>query len=152
MGYAFNESRKAYQNGDGARAKQLSDEGKRYKAQMEALNRQACDWIYHGTMNSHTQERDADYIIAKNTDSSPNEVDLHGLYVKEAVERTERAIQAAQRHGYSNIHLIVGEYSAFYLLRIYIYVFVGKGMHSQANVARIKPAIEDLLEMLELSL
>lgn len=48
MGRAFEESKRAYEGGDGARAKQLSEEGKRHKAEMEDLNRQACDWIYHG--------------------------------------------------------------------------------------------------------
>jgi DNA-nicking Smr family endonuclease len=150
MGRAFEESRDAYQNGDGARAKQLSDEGRRHKAEMEALNRQACDWIYHGATNSHIHKRDSDSLVANNTDSDPNEIDLHGLYVKEAVERTEQAIQAAQRCGYPNVHLIVGDYSASNLLRISVYIFVGKGLHSQANVAKIKPAIEDLMVKLEL--
>jgi hypothetical protein len=48
MGRAFEESKRAYESGDGARAKQLSEEGKRYKASMEELNQQASDWIYHG--------------------------------------------------------------------------------------------------------
>jgi len=113
MGRTFDESRKAYQNGDGARAKQLSDEGKRHKAEMEALNQQACDWIYHSTTNSHIYKLDTDYLIANNTDLAPNEFDLHGLYVKEAVDRTEQAIQAAQRRGDPSIRLIVGEYVVF---------------------------------------
>ena len=44
-------------------------------------------------------------------DSGPNEVDLHGLFVKEAIEYTERAIQEAQRRGDAEIHLIVGTFS-----------------------------------------
>jgi Domain of unknown function (DUF1771) len=48
MGRAFEESKRAYESGDGARAKQLSEEGKRHKAEMENLNSQASDWIYHG--------------------------------------------------------------------------------------------------------
>jgi len=112
MARAFDDSQKAYQGGDGARAKQLSEEGKRHKAEMEKLNREASDWIYY----------------ANNTDSAPNEVDLHGLYVKEAIERTEQAIQTAQQRGDPNIHVIVG-----------------KGLHSQGHVAKIKPAIEDLM-------
>ena len=46
--------------------------------------------------------------VENNTDSAPGEVDLHGLYVKEAVEYTDRAIQDAQRRGDGEIHLIVG--------------------------------------------
>ncbi len=152
MGRAFEESRDAYQNGDGARAKQLSDEGRRHKAEMEALNRQACDWIYHGATNSHIHKRDSDSLVANNTDSGPNEIDLHGLYVKEAVERTEQAIQAAQQRGDPSIHLIVGEYSTSYLFRISVYTFAGKGLHSQGHVAKIKPAVEDLMIKLDFSL
>jgi hypothetical protein len=48
MGRAFEESKRAYESGDGARAKQLSEEGKRHKQEMEDLNRQASDWVYHG--------------------------------------------------------------------------------------------------------
>jgi hypothetical protein len=48
MGQCFEESKRAYSSGDGARAKQLSEEGKRHKAEMERLNREASDWIYHG--------------------------------------------------------------------------------------------------------
>ena len=47
-------------------------------------------------------------FAANNTDSGPNEVDLHGLYVKEAIARTEQAIQAAKQRGDPNVHLIVG--------------------------------------------
>ena len=53
MGRAFEESKRAYESGDGARAKQLSEEGKRHKAEMENLNRQASDWIYHGKTSLH---------------------------------------------------------------------------------------------------
>jgi len=41
-------------------------------------------------------------------DSNPGEVDLHGLYVKEAVDYTGRVIEAAKRHGETTIKLIVG--------------------------------------------
>ena len=43
-----------------------------------------------------------------NTDSQPGEIDLHGLYVKESIEYTDKAILEAQRRGDSEIHLIVG--------------------------------------------
>ena len=48
MGRAFEESKRAYESGDGASAKQLSEEGKRHKTEMENLNSQASDWIYRG--------------------------------------------------------------------------------------------------------
>ncbi len=42
-------------------------------------------------------------------DSAPDEVDLHGLYVHEAVERTEEAIQRAQVAGKDHLNVIVGK-------------------------------------------
>lgn len=63
-----------------------------------------------------------------NKDSPPGTIDLHGLYVKEAIERTEAAINQAQGKGQDEMRVIVG-----------------KGLHSQGNVARIKPAVEDLM-------
>lgn len=112
MARAFEESHSAYAGGDGARAKELSNEGKAHQRRMEELNKKAADWIY----------------VENNKDSQPGEVDLHGLYVKEAIERTESAIEDAKRRGDHEVHLIVG-----------------KGLHSQGNAAKIKPAIEQLM-------
>ena len=42
----FEESKRAYAAGDGARAKALSNEGKEHKTQMEGLNAEASAWIY----------------------------------------------------------------------------------------------------------
>lgn len=47
MAHCFDQSHQAYEGGDGARAKQLSEEGKRHKAEMERLNKEASDWIYY---------------------------------------------------------------------------------------------------------
>ncbi|KAL1744660.1 hypothetical protein HDZ31DRAFT_63880 [Schizophyllum fasciatum] len=112
MARAFEESHTAYAAGNGARAKELSNEGKAHQRQMEEFNKKAADWIF----------------VENNKDSKPGEVDLHGLYVKEAVERTEIAIEDAKRRGDREIHLIVG-----------------KGLHSNGKAARIKPAIEQLM-------
>jgi Domain of unknown function (DUF1771) len=49
MAHCFEESRLAYDNGDGARAKQLSVEGHRHQAEMDRLNAQASDWIFYRT-------------------------------------------------------------------------------------------------------
>ncbi|KAJ7901739.1 hypothetical protein B0H14DRAFT_2668254 [Mycena olivaceomarginata] len=114
MAKCFAESHEAYSRGDGAGAKQLSNEGKEHQAKMNALNKQASDWIF----------------IGQCTDSHPGEIDLHGLYVKEAIEHTDRALQEAKQRGDSEIHLIVG-----------------KGLHSQGHVAKIKPAIEELHQL-----
>lgn len=47
MAHCFDESRRAYDSGDGGRAKELSNEGKSHKAEMERLNKEASDWIYY---------------------------------------------------------------------------------------------------------
>ncbi|KAF7361974.1 Smr domain-containing protein [Mycena venus] len=117
MARCFAESHEAYGRGDGAGAKQLSNEGKEHQAKMNALNKEASDWIF----------------VENNKDSKPGEIDLHGLYVKEAIEHTDRALQEAKQRGDSELHLIVG-----------------KGLHSQGHVAKIKPAIEELMQKHEL--
>jgi hypothetical protein len=50
MGRCFSESKEAYQSGDGARAKELSNEGKKHQAEMESFNHQASEWIYRGML------------------------------------------------------------------------------------------------------
>lgn len=112
MSTCFRESKEAYARHDGARAKQLSNEGKELQREQERLNREASTWIYQ----------------ANNKDSKPGEIDLHGLYVREAIERTDQALEQAKRRGDSEVHLIVG-----------------KGLHSQGGAAKLKPAIQDLI-------
>lgn len=112
MAKCFDESHKVYAQGDGGRAKQLSNEGHEHQRRMEQLNQEAADWIFK----------------ANNEDSGPNEVDLHGLYTQEAIAKTEESIRAAQAKGMSELHVIVG-----------------KGIHSQDHVAKVKPAIEKLM-------
>lgn len=48
MARCFEESHQAYESGDGARAKELSNEGKKHKAEMEKLNDEASAWIFRG--------------------------------------------------------------------------------------------------------
>jgi len=112
MGRCFDQAHQAHENGDGKRAKELSEEGHRHQREMERLNHQASEWIFK----------------ENNLDSHPGEIDLHGLYVKEAIDYTDRSIQEAQSRGDSEIHLIVG-----------------KGLHSAGHIAKIKPAIEELM-------
>ncbi|KZT72165.1 cytoplasmic protein [Daedalea quercina L-15889] len=113
MAQCFEESHTAYASGNGARAKELSNEGKAHKAEMERLNAQASEWIF----------------AKNNEDSAPGEVDLHGLYVKEAITYSERAINDARRRGDAKLNLIVG-----------------KGLHSAQGVAKLKPAIGELMQ------
>ena len=93
MAQCFDQSHKAYAQGDGARAKQLSNVGNAHKANMERLNKQAADWIF----------------MANNEDSPQGTVDLHGLYTSEALERTEQAVRQGQSQGWSEMRIIVGK-------------------------------------------
>nr|GAT57624.1 predicted protein [Mycena chlorophos] len=113
MAQCFSQSHEAYDRGDGALAKELSNKGKEHQANMNRINEQAANWIF----------------IENNKDSQPGEVDLHGLYVREAIDRTDRAIEDAKRNGDRELRLIVG-----------------KGLHSQGHVAKLKPAIEELMQ------
>ena len=68
----------------------------------------------------------ADYVFKQNNlDSSRDELDLHGLYVNEAEWMVVKTIYkfVSQRQPALNI-------------------IVGKGLHSQNHVAKLKPAIE----------
>lgn len=48
MARCFEESHTAYARGEGARAKELSNEGKTHQREMERLNAQASEWIFVG--------------------------------------------------------------------------------------------------------
>ena len=67
--------------------------------------------------------------VENNQHSPTGTIDLHGLYVKEAIEKTEEAIAAGQRGGQGELRVIVG-----------------KGIHSQGHVAKIKPAVQELMQ------
>lgn len=51
-------------------------------------------------------------VSTRDQDSGPGEIDLHGLFVKEAIDYTDRAIEDAKRRGDTTINIIVG--SSFY--------------------------------------
>ncbi|KAH8992874.1 hypothetical protein EDB86DRAFT_2805943 [Lactarius hatsudake] len=112
MARAFEESHAAYGRGDGGAAKELSNQGKTHQREMERLNAEASAWIFR----------------ENNLDSRPGEVDLHGLYVKEAIAYTDQSISEARARGDKEVRLIVG-----------------KGIHSANHAAKLKPAIEELM-------
>jgi len=118
MARTFEQSHAAYARKDGAGAKELSNEGKAHQREMERLNAEASAWIFR----------------ENNLDSEPGEVDLHGLYVKEAIAHTDQSIAEARARGDKEIRLIVG-----------------KGIHSQNHAAKLKPAIEELMQKHDLA-
>ncbi|CAI5758071.1 unnamed protein product [Candida verbasci] len=107
------QSQQAYKQGDGQKAHELSEESKSVLAQAEQANRKAAEYVFR----------------ENNTDSAYDEIDLHGLYVKEAEyvlqNRISQAIKTNQNH---------------------LKVIVGKGLHSQNGIAKIKPAVDQLCD------
>ncbi|KAL1871594.1 hypothetical protein VTK73DRAFT_1984 [Phialemonium thermophilum] len=90
----FDRAHEAYERGDGAAAKSLSNEGKRHAAQQDAYNKQASELIF--------RENNAPGRVAEDT------IDLHGQYVDEAAEILEARIRDARARGQSHLHVIVG--------------------------------------------
>ncbi|CAE6349498.1 unnamed protein product [Rhizoctonia solani] len=111
MSKSFEDAQKAFKSGEKANAKKLAEAGKRYQAEMKRLDAEASNWV-HEQLNSG--EKDG--------------LDLHGLYVNEAVTRAEDGIRAARNRGQEELRLIVG-----------------RGSHSTNQMAKIKPAIISLL-------
>ncbi|KAJ5561669.1 hypothetical protein N7535_003869 [Penicillium sp. DV-2018c] len=94
-GQCFSRSKEAYASGDGAGAKQLSEEGKAHGRKMEEYNRQASEFIF--------RENNANGRVAADT------IDLHGQFVEEAEEILEERIKYAKAHGQNHLHVIVGK-------------------------------------------
>ncbi|KAF8444637.1 hypothetical protein L210DRAFT_3530407 [Boletus edulis BED1] len=104
----YRQSKEAYKRGDYARAKALSDEQKRHERKRETLHAEASATIFKDAC----------------------EVDLHGLFVKEAIAYAEKAVTDARQSGYPEIRLIVGQ-----------------GNHSEKGIPRLKPALQEDLQM-----
>ncbi|KAJ9240613.1 hypothetical protein DTO207G8_122 [Paecilomyces variotii] len=94
-GECFDKSRQAYENGDGALAKELSEKGKAHGLKMEEYNRQASEFIF--------RENNAPGRVA------PDTIDLHGQFVEEAEDILEERIKYAKAHGQNHLHVIVGK-------------------------------------------
>ncbi|KAF9692838.1 hypothetical protein EKO04_009191 [Ascochyta lentis] len=91
----FDRAHQAYESGDGARAHDLSEEGKQHAAKMEQYNLQARDYIF--------RENNAGGRVQSDT------IDLHGLFVEEAEDVLEERIKAARSRGEDHLHVIVGK-------------------------------------------
>ncbi|KAF8134656.1 hypothetical protein EV363DRAFT_1324213 [Boletus edulis] len=110
MAQCYQQSKEAYERRDRARAKALSDEGKRHALKMETLHADASATIFKGKI-----ERDA------------CEVDLHGLFVKEAIVYSEKAVTGARQ-------------------RAILRSVNRQGNHSE-SISRLKPALQEDVQM-----
>ncbi|KAK4214533.1 hypothetical protein QBC37DRAFT_148393 [Rhypophila decipiens] len=91
----FDRAHEAYSQGDGAAAKELSEEGKKHQRQQDAYNKQASEFIFR---ENNSPDRVPDDTI-----------DLHGQFVEEAEDILEARIRDAQARGQSHLHVIVGK-------------------------------------------
>lgn len=107
------QSQAAYKKGDKSRAHELSTKAKEKLEEAEGYNIQAAEYVF----------------VANNADSKSYEIDLHGLYVKEAKWILQRRVAGAVKSGESELHVIVG-----------------KGLHSSNGIAKLKPAIQELCD------
>lgn len=91
----FDRAHQAYESGDGGRAHELSEEGKKHAAKMDQYNRQARDYIFRA---NNSVER-----VPEDT------IDLHGLFVEEAEDVLEERIRVAKQQRQTHLHVIVGK-------------------------------------------
>ncbi|EPY50340.1 SMR and DUF1771 domain-containing protein [Schizosaccharomyces cryophilus OY26] len=112
-GHFFQMAQQAYASGQKAEAHELSQKGKECGQKMEEYNRKAAYAIY----------------LYKNTHCQPDELDLHGLYIDEAVQAVRQRIHNCIQRGEDHLHVIVG-----------------KGNHSVGHVEKLKPAVIQMLE------
>ncbi|EGV66775.1 hypothetical protein PSN45_002914 [Yamadazyma tenuis] len=107
------QSQAAYKAGNKQKAHQLSEQSKQVLDEAEHYNRQAAEYVFR----------------ENNTDSAQDEIDLHGLYVKEAEYFLQLRIVQEVRTNQSHLNVIVG-----------------KGLHSKNGIAKLKPAIDDMCD------
>ncbi|KAH8668345.1 hypothetical protein BX600DRAFT_548705 [Xylariales sp. PMI_506] len=126
----FDRSHQAYERGDGAEAKNLSNEGKAHAAKMDEYNKQASDFIF--------RENNSPGRVTDDT------IDLHGQFVEEAEDILEQRIRYAQQQGQSHLHVIVGKgnHSANHVQKIKPRVEqvcreLGLQYHTEENAGRI---------------
>lgn len=102
-------SQAAYRAGNGALAKQLSNQAKSIHTKVDYHNREAARLHY-----------------ANNNKNLPEDtIDLHGLFVKEAIQKVEEAVSKAKKEKKKSLTVIVGA-----------------GNHSVDGIQRIRPAVE----------
>lgn len=107
------ESQNAYKRGDKAKAGELSRQAKQQQAIAEENNQRAAEYVF----------------IENNRDSDEDDIDLHGLYVREAEYILKVRIKSGIEKHQPKLDCIVG-----------------KGKHSANGIAKLKPAIEQLCE------
>ncbi|KAH9176278.1 hypothetical protein EDB89DRAFT_1846555, partial [Lactarius sanguifluus] len=96
-------------------AQEYRQQGGAHKSAMEELDKRAARIIF----------RENNKV---SSDMEGGKIDLHGLYVAEAIQVANAQLQTARLRGDEVVRFIVG-----------------KGLHSDAGGAKIRPALEDLV-------
>ncbi|VUC34260.1 unnamed protein product [Clonostachys rosea] len=91
----FDRSKRAYNNGDGAEAKELSNQGKAHDRKMDDYNLQASQLIFRENNAPGRVEAD--------------QIDLHGQFVEEAERILRQRIGEDRARGQHHLHVIVGK-------------------------------------------
>jgi len=106
---ASEQSQYEYHHGSKSKAKTLSNEKNDLYQQMNQKNRQAAELIFEHYNQGRAQ----------------NVIDLHGLYVEEALEYLQQKVYDCRSNNISQLTVITG-----------------KGNNSPQNIAKIKPKVE----------
>jgi DNA-nicking Smr family endonuclease len=117
-GQCFSQSKQAFESGDKARAKELSDQGKLAGQKMDDTNKQAAEIILKFRNDGHPE----------------NYLDLHGLYLEEAITAFQDRLQKLQKLNEDIIFEVIP----------------GAGNHSK-NKAIIKPKVIEELQKRKLN-
>ena len=117
----YKASQDCYARGDGAGAKLASDQRKQVQSRIDSLRSQAATLLF-----AH-----------HNSSLGLDQIDLHGLFVEEAlkqltlrIESCERRLRAPPTDG-----IVVRQ----------LVVIVGRGNHSRDKIAKLRPAVEQLI-------
>ncbi|CAE6476843.1 unnamed protein product [Rhizoctonia solani] len=108
----------AWKAGQKSTAKTLSERGKHFGSQVERYNERAAKEIFLSL--------NATYYTG--TKESLEKIDLHGLFVNEALVYTQNHLDLCRQAGVTQTSIITG-----------------RGNNSKDGVAKIKPAVEGLL-------
>lgn len=107
------ESQRAYKGGDGQKAKAMSDEKKEWQAKQDGANQRA-----------------AQLILQPQRWQTSGELDLHGLYVEEALDATQDFLDHWSKKAGT---------------RRTVQIITGAGHHSDDHKAAIRPKVASLL-------
>ena len=141
----FEQSTRAYLQGDKASAKALGAEGRRLAAEMRAEHERAAALIF-SSRNAGGTRGVASSPSSVSSDSTIT-MDLHGLHVAEGVAAVERAVERAREN---KSHIAASKPTTTKTTTLHLIVGVGKHTtHGAGRVARLPLAVKSKLDELE---